>query len=210
VRHDDTVDKIVSVYLGGLCRRPFRYKGRSFVPRRVRVSPQLLRGYTCYAGCGGCCGSFSLDYLPAEDAPANVTARTVELDGRAVTLRSDMQTAAADRWCGNLDRDTGRCTIYARRPFACDFELIRLLSYDDHVVVTQKQYGRFWAMLRLDGERGVPCDMLPPDPATIAEVERKLTRLETWAEHFGVATCVPAILDWVRHGDHACAADLAV
>ena len=27
MRHSDTLDKIVGVYLAGLCRRPFRYDG---------------------------------------------------------------------------------------------------------------------------------------------------------------------------------------
>ena len=123
------------------------------------------------------------------------------INSQAVRVSSDMQVEAVDRWCKYLDRPTGRCGIYAQRPFACDFELIRLLVFKERVVVTQKQYGRAWAMMRLDGARGARCEMLPQDARTVAEVARKLQRLQEWAEHIGIRTCVPSILKWVRKGD---------
>ncbi len=166
------------------------------------VSPLLLRGHTCPASCGACCGSFTLDYLPTEQSAPSATLRVIEVDGRSVPVFSDRQSDVDDRWCRHLERASGRCRIYERRPFACDFELIRLLCYDDKVVLIQKQYGRAWAMMRLDGARGAACDMLAPDRRTIAEVIRKLTRLDEWAAHFGVSTCLPQIIEWVRSGDH--------
>lgn len=202
MRHSDTLDKIVGVYLAGLCHRPFRYKDKLFLPKPLVVSPLLLRGYTCPTGCGACCGSFSLDFLPGEVATTNALPRTIQVDHRRVSVFSDLQRDVADRWCRNLDRGNGRCRIYAVRPLACDFELIRLLVSDDKVVLIQKQYGRAWAMARLDGERGALCEMLPADPATAAEVNRKLERLERWAEHLDICTRIPSIIRWVSEGDH--------
>jgi hypothetical protein len=203
MRHADSLDKIIQVYVAGLCREGFQYKGKMFEPKPVIVSPLLLRGHTCPTHCGACCGSFSLDFLPTETLTRQAQSRAVELHGRPVVVMSDQQTDVADSWCRHLDRANGRCRIYDRRPFTCDFELIRLITYSDRVLVIQKQYGRAWAMVRLDGEYGALCEMLPVDAEKIREVARKFERLELWTRHFGIRTCVPQIIDWVRSGDHS-------
>jgi hypothetical protein len=203
MRNADTVDKIVQVYLAGLCREAFVYKDKLFLPKPVIVSPLVLRGYTCPACCGACCGSFSLDYLPTEAPPEKASPREVRLHGHRVVLNSDRQRDVRDRWCRHLDRGTGRCSIYRSRPFACDFELIRFLIFQDRVVVTQKQYGRAWAMTRLDTKTGALCRMLAADPVTKSEVIRKFQRLGQWATHFRIRTCLSDILQWLANGDHS-------
>jgi hypothetical protein len=203
MHHADSVDKIVQVYLAELCRESFVYKGTVFLPKPVVVSLLLLRGYTCPSCCGACCGSFSLDYLPTETAPEMASPREVELHGHRVVLYSDRQRDVRERWCRHLDRGSGRCGIYESRPFACDFELIRFLIFQDRVVVTQKQYGRAWAMTRLDTRTGALCEMLPADLGTKTEAIRKFQRLAEWATHFGIRTCLSDILQWLAGGDHS-------
>jgi hypothetical protein len=85
---------------------------------------------------------------------------------------------------------------------ACDFELIRFLVYESKVLLIQKQYGRAWAMQRIDHGKGALCDMLPASPTTTSEVVRKLERLESWARHFKIATRVGQIIEWINAGDH--------
>lgn len=201
MRHGDSLDKIVGSYMAGLCSHTFDFKGRRYEPKRLIASPLLLRGHTCPAGCGACCGSFSLDFLPDEAILDGVTARQITVDKRTVVIMSDRQRKAPDRWCRHLDRANGRCRVHARRPLACDFELIRLLHYTDEVVLTQKLYGRFWAMARLDGGAGTLCEMLPADAGTVAEVNRKLERLLDWSRHLGIVTKIPLVLDWIARGD---------
>src|SRR4051812_36152623 len=133
MRQGDTIDKIVGVYLASVCDEPFAYRNRQFTPKMLIVSPLLLRGHTCPAMCGACCGSFSLDYLPSELAAAESSIRHISISGRSVDVLSDKQDDIADRWCRNLDREDGRCRIYEHRPMACDFELIRFLVYEDRV-----------------------------------------------------------------------------
>lgn len=198
----DTVDKIVGVYLAGICSHPFRYKGKDYRPKQLIVSPLLLRGHTCPSGCGACCGSFSLDFLPGEIATGEASPRVIRIDGRSVPLMSDRQAEVPDRWCRNLDRSSGRCTVHAFRPMACDFELIRFLIYETKVLLIQKQYGRAWSMERLDRGRGALCDMLPPTQHRINEVIRKLERLERWGEHFAIETRVRPIISWIEAGDY--------
>ena len=201
MRHADTLDKIVGTYLASVCADSFRYKGRQFAPKALIVSPLLLRGYTCPANCGACCGSFSLDYTCDEARRGNEVPRTIAINGRSVTILSDMQRDVQDAWCRHLDRETGRCLQHASRPMACDFELIRFLIYDDRVLMLQKTYGRAWAMMRLSGNRGALCEMLPENSHRVSEVIRKLQRLEAWAMHLGVRTRIPKILEWIAQGN---------
>lgn len=201
MKHLDTLDKIISVYLAGVCSEPFEYKGRWYEPKPLIVSPLLLRGHTCPPVCGACCGNFSLDYLPGERAAKESAIRRISVSGMMVELFSDGQHDVSDRWCRNLDRKTGRCLIYEHRPMACDFELIRFLTYHNRVVLIQKLYGRAWAMQCLDGVVGAKCEMLPKDPETVAAVLRKLRRLEDWATHFGIATRIGKVVRWIETDD---------
>ncbi|HWM45600.1 MAG TPA: hypothetical protein VNR11_01650 [Xanthobacteraceae bacterium] len=65
-------------------------------------------------------------------------------------------------------------------------------------MLIQKLYGRAWAMQRLDGALGARCDMTPKDPEIVSAVIRKLRRLEDWANHFGIATRIGKIIDWIE------------
>ena len=201
MRHLDTLEKVVGVYLAGVCDETFEYEGRRYEPKPLVVSPLLLRGHTCPPMCGACCGNFSLDYLPGELAAKESSIRSISISGRAVGVLSDRQHDVPDRWCRNLERETGRCRIYEHRPMACDFELIRFLVYDDRVMLIQKLYGRAWAMQRLDGALGAKCEMLPKDPEKVSAVIRKLRRLEDWANHFGIVTRIGSIVRWIETDD---------
>lgn len=201
MRQLDTLDKVVGVYLAGVCNEPFEYDGRRYEPKRLIVSPFLLRGHTCPPVCGACCGNFSLDYLPGETAAKESSIRRISISGRTVEVFSDRQRDAPDRWCRNLERNNGRCHIYEHRPMACDFELIRFLVYADHVVLIQKLYGRGWAMQRLDSAVGARCEMLPKDLEKVSVVIRKLRRLEDWANHFGISTRIERIVRWIETDD---------
>lgn len=198
----DSIDKIVRGYLGSLSRQSFSFHEQHFTPMPVVVSPLLFRGFTCPESCGGCCGKFTLDWLPHEYPSAKSILRTINVNGADFRVFTDSQRDNSCRQCRHLHRQSGRCKIYAHRPFTCDFELIRVLHYPEKVVLTQKLYGRGWAMTRVTGEHGAACQMQPADAASIAEVERKLLRLNEWAEHFGVTTCLAAVIDWVRQGNH--------
>lgn len=65
---------------------------------------------TCEA-CQACCCQLQVILMPRDDPPAHFT--DVDEHGLTVMRRLD------DGWCAALDRDTHRCTIYARRPQVC-------------------------------------------------------------------------------------------
>lgn len=195
----DSVDKVVKTYFAAVTAAPFTYKGERYRVPKLTVSPGLLRGYTCPSGCGGCCGKFTLDYLPAERRPYEMAERPVELNGRAVPIFTDAQPDNKTDRCNNLERATGRCVVHGEHPFTCDFELIRMIHRKDANTahIGQRLYTRGWNMKRTDGGRGAKCEILPADPGTVAEVVRKFGRLEQWAAHFGLSTRIPTILTWV-------------
>lgn len=200
----DSVEKIITRYFACVAREVFDYEGKEYTPKPLQVSPLLLRGYTCPASCGGCCAiKFSLDYLPSEKRPEGLIKRKVMFNHRPVRIWTDWQEDNETSRCQHLDPENGRCGIYKRRPFSCDFELIRTLEFSDRSrpnVLTQKLFGRGWNMLRIDGERGALCEMTPPTKDTIADVVRKLARLQAWADHFGVKTWIPDIVKLIEQG----------
>lgn len=202
--HNDSVDKVVTRYFATLTREPFTYKGVAYVPKALRVSPLLLRGYTCPPSCGGCCHHrFTLDYLPSEDRPEGCVRRQVEFNWRSLNVYTDWQEENTTRHCRHLRMHDGRCGIYEVRPFSCDFELIRTLQNEDDDranTLTQKLFGRGWSYTRTDGGKGALCEMTPPTEETVKEVLRKLRRLEEWADHFVLKTWTPQIIHAIEAG----------
>jgi Fe-S-cluster containining protein len=201
---NDSVDKIITRYFAAVTRDVFTYKGNTYRPRALKVSPLLLRGYTCPAGCGGCCPRFSLDYLPQEvvddKAPKGVEPRLIQFDKKAVLVYSDQQLDHKNHHCRYLMKD-GRCANHPTRPFSCDFELIRTLHFESGPdVLTQKLFGRGWSFKRVDGERGALCSMTPITDETRDDVVRKLERLKAWTDHFGIATWLPDLLQIIKMG----------
>ena len=186
---DDTLGKIVTSYFAALTAEPFRYGGKEYLPRDLYVSPGIVRGYTCPAKCGGCCPRFSLDYIAPDGVPEGekhpLTMRVVAFNGRQVEVWSDMQKDHKNLKCRNLNLGTGLCNIHGFQPFSCDFELLRSIM-KQRVEFTQKLYGRGHDMMRVDGIRGALCEMTPSTPEKVADVGRRLRRLETWMTHFGL------------------------
>lgn len=198
----DSVDKIFQTYFAGITREPFVYKGTIYDPKDVTVSPKIFRGYTCPPVCGGCCPRFSLDYLPFEQMPEGVSPRRVLVNGSEYEVFSDMQKESKDHFCGRLDKQTGRCTIHGKHPFSCDFELIRFMHSESSVTIIQKLFGRGWNMLRVDGDRGALCEMIPLTESWKHDLIRRLRRLKAWAEYFELVTCMDEIIEWCESGPH--------
>lgn len=202
--HNDSVDKIVYTYFASVNAVPFEYKGKTFPVPNLKVSPLLFRSATCPSNCGGCCGPYSLDYIPTETPPDGYAEeRTISFDGREVPIRTISQPAeltAPDNKCRFLDRSNGRCGIHSYHGFSCDFELIRFVRQETpipNVRLTSQLYGRKWAMKRVDGGKGGLCEMIPANIETIKDARRKLSRLKEWTDYFGLETRLPQIIEWI-------------
>lgn len=202
---NDSTDKIIERYFSTVAREAFTYRGKRFVPKQLKVSPLLLRDYSCPSGCGGCCFKFTLDYLPTDPMPKEgLIKRFVEFSDRQVPIYTDFQHENETNRCRYLMKD-GRCGNYPTRPFTCDFELIRTLQAEQEDsprpnVLTQKLFGRGWSYQRTDGGKGALCEMKPVSPKSVAEVIRKLKRLQQWTDHFRLKTWTPDLISLIERG----------
>ena len=195
----DSVDKIVTRYFSVVTKEDFEWKGTIFYPKSLQISPLLFRDYTCPSNCGGCCPRFSLDYLPNEEKPEGCLRRRVKINENTVIIYSDLQKDHINHHCRYLNKENARCAIHIVRPFSCDFELIRPLSFlnPNHPnVLTQKLFGRGWNMTRIDSKKGALCKITPVTEKSIEEVIRKIKRLNEWCEHFGIESKCPEIIKW--------------
>lgn len=197
----DSIEKICTRYFATVTKQSFTFNGKRFDPKPLKVSPLLLRDYTCPPSCSGCCFRFSLDYLPSEDKPDGVEKRKVEFNGKVFDIWTDWQEENKGLKCRHSRKEDGRCGIYAVRPFTCDFELIRSLQSadEDHPnILTQKLFGRGWSYTRVDGGKGALCEMLPQSEKSVQEVIRKLNRLKDWTDYFEIDTWLPDLLQIIK------------
>jgi Fe-S-cluster containining protein len=201
----DTVDKIIRSYFTAVTSTPFTYKGVEYQPQTLVVSPLVWRGYTCPPKCGGCCGVFTLDYLPSEAQPPHTVRRHIDFNDERVVVYTEVPRPAESEMVGKchyLRVADGRCKIHDHNPFSCDFELTRFFHPGERgkFYIRTQLYGRGWNMKRVDGDRGALCEITPVDTASWRDSLRKLRRLQEWTNHFGLTTRLPAILEWGAAG----------
>lgn len=183
---NDSIDKIVK-YFSACTTVPFTYKKRQILPKELIVSPLLFRGFKCPENCGACCPVFSLDYLPEEPRPEIAIPREIHLNETKKRIWSVLQTENQNHHCLFVDMKNARCLNHPKRPFSCDFELVRFLQYKNHFRLTQQPFGRAWALTKVDGSEGAACiiDSSPSKEAS-EDALRKLNRLRDWMIYFGL------------------------
>jgi hypothetical protein len=201
----DTVDKIVGSYFTSMTVEPFMYKGRSVHERPLVVSPLLFRGLICPEGCGACCPSFTLDYLPSEapfDRVHGLEPFEVEFNQKRIPLFRFWNDPKA-KFCAHLNMETARCTIHEVNPLSCSFEIMRFLVSEDQARFLVRYFGRSWAMLRIDGERGARCGLEPWNNNIQDSHIRQIKRLRNWMRHFGLnPRRTYELQDWIETGPH--------
>jgi hypothetical protein len=206
----DSFEKIVTVYFAAMTVEPFEYRGATFSPRRLAVSPLMFRGLSCPPRCGGCCHSMTLDYLPGE-APrecVEITPRQVRFNER-VWLLYRHYPRRDGVFCRYLDMEDGRCGIHDVNPFSCSFEIMRFIVSDDAARLMVKTFGRGWAMLRVDGERGARCVITPYSEDVREWQLRQMARLRQWMCYFHLnPQRVDEVTRWIRTGPHTQPLDL--
>ena len=189
----DSVDKIVSVYLGAVTCEKFSFRGKTYSPKPIYVSELIFRRLLCPSGCGACCGRFSLDYIPTENwGQVDVNQRVITISGTDHTIMSLEQKKGRGSHCEFLDPQA-RCTIYGNRPLSCSFETIRFINNKSRWLLMNKGFGRGWAMRKSDGELGALCDFVKPDISAREGVKAELKRLESWALYLRIKTRIPKI-----------------
>lgn len=201
----ETFDKIVTSYFAAVTTKSFTYKGRTFLPKPLVISPLAQRGLLCPAHCGGCCMKSSLLYLPNELHPYTLEKRVILFDGREVEIYGDWQTDVLDRWCKHRSPVDGRCGIHTKHALSCDFETLKFFITKDPKSsnrMTNMPFPRKWSYTRVDGGKGGLCEALPVTTETLLDAARRCRRLRGWCEHFGVDHLLDSIIEYFETGPH--------
>lgn len=94
----------------------------------LEVLPSFFRHYSCPANCGGCCLSFSKDFLPKEFEKfkryyPKEASQFKERESHGLIVHSYFQEESTV-WCDFFKK--GKCSIHKLNPFSCSFELNKI------------------------------------------------------------------------------------
>lgn len=198
-----TAYKIAECYFRAFALEDFTLDGQVIkVPSEVVISPLLWRGYTCPAMCGGCCFKFSLLWTPFESVPTDQKATLnysevgYTFNGKRKVFFEDDQSDNTNKMCKHLQKEDGRCGIHGKHPFACDFELIKILhKKNDRTWVGTKLFGRGHAYKAVDGIKGAKCTITPTNDESVNDVLRKLNRLKQWMDYCGIENTLAQVIE---------------
>jgi Fe-S-cluster containining protein len=190
--------------IAAVAKEPVAFGGKVWsAPASVVVTEAFWRRYACAVGCGGCCGPWSLDYLPAEWARAThaaprlaevgIQVRRVVVNGVEREVVSVRQ--GVGKWCRFLEGV--RCGVYDGRPLSCRVEPLKVRRMKGKGYIFKGPFPRAWAMRGVDGE-AVRCERGEMDWAQLAPDLDVLARLEAWADWWGIATWLPEVMVGVR------------
>ena len=208
----DSFDKVVHVYFAAFTTEPFTYKGQQFNPKTLNVSPSFFHSFNCFSKCGGCCSQFSLDFIPGEPMPTgdqfeDFYDREIEFNGKKTflitkdvhKLGKTVPNNPKQTRCDFLALDTGYCGIHMKHPLSCDFAGLMVWNRPDSAWCGVRPFGRRWAMMRLDGDRGGLCtiDKIPEEKNRLENI-RRLERLKAWTDYFGLKTHIPSVIEWAK------------
>ncbi len=174
------------------------------------LSKLFFRSYSCPSGCGGCCPKFSLDYFEGSERwekfkelyPEQVS-RFVRREVNGAIIYTDFQLDNPGHHCRNLDHSNGRCKIHESNPFSCEFELNKFVYYKgrETSVLINRLFGRGWQMLRVDGERGALCEMLPFDYEKYRRDLALLKELQWISKLWGKKTKLGWVINFLEKND---------
>lgn len=224
----DSINKLC-YQLSSVSKVDFEYEGTLYTtPSKVLLSEMFFREYKCLPHCGGCCPSFTLDYLPEEwekfvqnyplrrhlGRPHEVEIFFPESQSGTVTptmqIPPDPQFISGPSYKGDkistiprcqfLQLDSGYCGVHEANPLSCKIELIKFWRYGTEGRILKGMIGRSWVVMTVEGTRGARCQILPEVSATQIQ-ENDLPVLRTmleWSQRFGIETWLPELISHIE------------
>ena len=195
-----------------LSKESITYNGETSIARPLYISTSIFATKSCPVGCGACCSSGTLDYIPNEEHPEGVITKTVRVNDKDIQLLSDSQKDNTSIWCKHLGFPDARCGIYTVRPLMCDLPWLGAKEESKrnrwnfglhqfsrgHLFKQIKDYTdnfQIWNNTR----SGVACGpRLEITNQSVAECRRKLHRLQDWINHFQIANYMNEIISWAE------------
>jgi len=160
-------------------------------------SPEFYRTLICPTGCGGCCLSFTKDYLKGSVRWNLFKQSYPELvhlfSGRqsnGVTLYTYSESEKGIHFCSFLDGEA-RCKIHQSNPFPCEFETIKLRKevnayrkgFDCTTLHDRGGFGRGWSFKTFSG-KGSLCKFKPMKEITLEVYSKKLSLIKELQEFY--------------------------
>lgn len=195
-----------------LAKESITYNGETSTARSLYISPYIFATKSCPAGCGACCTTGTLDYIPSEEHPEDVVEKTIKVNNKDILILSDNQKDNTSIWCKHLELPDARCGIYSVRPLMCDLpwlgakqesklnrwnfglhQFSRGFNYKQ--INDYKDNFRIWNNTR----SGVACGpRLQVTEESVTNCRRKLRRLQSWIDHFQIANYMTEIVSWAE------------
>lgn len=224
----DSINKLC-YQLSSVSKVDFEYLGTLYTtPTRVLLSDAFFREYKCLPHCGGCCPSFTLDYLPEEweqfsqnypqyqhlGVSNDVEISFPKSQQKKITPTFQIppnpqfitgpsykgdRTSVIPR-CQFLQLDSGYCGVHQSNPLSCRIELIKFWRYGTEGRVLKGMIGRSWVVMTVDSTRGALCQILPEASATqIRENDLPILRtMLEWSRRFGIGTWLPELITYIE------------
>lgn len=218
-QHVDSTGKLLN-RLALVAIDPVMQKGKLIAPppKKILVTPSLLREFRCVSGCTACCLPFTLDYTPEEfedlDWTEEITKqavdqfrlRTIEVDGRSYEVLSYPQYK--DNSCPYLrqTRENGAlgCGFWSKdnstQPVECAAapQLLMTTRGMGSTVIMKKPFGRAWSWkVKPQCEFDPVIDHIKkiPDNFDLSNEIMLLKRYLHWADYLDIPTWIPAIIE---------------
>ena len=174
-------------------------------PKMVKVSPYLLRGYSCLDyGCSKCCCFHGFVNIFSEEEYTEALQKYPEkksewdaykpftsiIKGETRTLYKYDHT---DSICNHITvGEINGCSIHQLNPIHCAFPLMKFSRKGDVVNVIRQAFGRNHLSLKC------PVVFVEPNESIYNYTIELLTRTERMAKSYNIETWVPEIIEKIK------------
>ena len=174
-------------------------------PKMVKVSPYLLRGYSCLDyGCSKCCWFHGFVNIFSEEEYLEIlekyTEKKAEFDRYEPftsviggEVRTMYKYDHRDHICQHIvTGEINGCSIHQLNPLHCAFPLMKFSRKGDVVNVIRQAFGRNHMSLKC------PVEFIEPNESIYNYTIELLTRTHKMAQAYNIETWVPEIIEKVN------------
>lgn len=232
--HVDSIGKLLE-RIALVAKEPVVHNGKQLrtPPDEIFIAANMVREFRCVSGCTACCLPFTLDFTPEEydgfEMAPDIEEQALDLfSTRPVTVNGEKHTVVTyeqykDPSCPFLrpTREGGAlgCGFWTEdnstQPLECAAapQLLMTTRGEGRTYIMKKPFGRGWAW-----KDKPQCEFDPvidkvsniPENYDLSNEIMLLERYHHWANHFGIDTYLPQIVETMNDlPEHLRASNLA-